>query len=159
MVQFHPVRRSFSRCSEAVSRSVRDRETGGSNPLTSTTFMPHARESAAPSRRNPGGAPPMSTGFVVRAHGAAPFSTGNSSPRGDRGPTNRSRSVQSRRSLRLPPVAQQQSARLISEKPLVRIQPGGRRASSSTVERLPYQRDVEGANPSGPTIMVCVAIW
>ena len=26
----------FSRCSEAVSRSVRDRETGGSIPLTST---------------------------------------------------------------------------------------------------------------------------
>ena len=91
-----------TRCSEAVSRVVRDHETGGSIPLTSTLFMPHARESAAPSRRNPGGAPPQSTGFVVRTHGAAPFNMEDSSPRGDGGSTHRSRSVRSRRPLRIP---------------------------------------------------------
>src|SRR5512143_1774707 len=35
---------------------------------------PHARQSAAPSRRQPGGAHPSSTGFMVKARGAAPSS-------------------------------------------------------------------------------------
>src|SRR5262245_4512068 len=40
---------------------------------TTPFFMLRARQSAAPSRSNPGGAPPFSTGFMVRSHGAAPI--------------------------------------------------------------------------------------
>ena len=59
-----PAATKISGCSEVVSRCVRDAETAGSIPVTPTTFMPRARESAVRSWSNPGGAPLYSTGNV-----------------------------------------------------------------------------------------------
>ena len=93
-------RRSTGCGSTWLERRVRDAETGGSNPLTPTTWRADH------------------LGVIAVLQTA-------------RGRFNSD-------ALYHPRVAQWQSTCLISVGPLVRTQPRGRRASSSTVERLPY---------------------